>query len=73
MNSSFIQNKTVNYKFCQYTNKELNLTVNKILPDKKFSHRTESSRAMPLYKQLITSTSELIEARLISSTVSDTP
>jgi len=34
MNSSFIQNKTVNNKFCQYTNKELNLTVNKIPPEK---------------------------------------
>jgi len=35
MDSSFIQNKTVNNKFCQYTIEELNLTVNRILPEKK--------------------------------------
>jgi len=41
MNSSFIQNKTVNKNFCQYTNEELNLTVNRILPEKILSQNRD--------------------------------
>jgi len=71
MNSSFIQNKIVNNKFCQYTNEELNLTVNRILPKKISLTEQSPVGQIPLYKQLITSTSELIKTRLIILTVSE--